>query len=252
MHALGLGTEKMEEDLKALFPEARVARADRDEISNREDMENLISRMENGEIDILIGTQMIAKGLDFPRLRFVGLALADIGFNLPDFRATERSFQLMTQMSGRAGRHGTTDENPGQVIIQTLNPDHPSLLYAPKGDFEGFAKWELEQRQQLNYPPFHRLAVVRFQGIDKAKVEEASRFVKNQLLRWTKDLKDVEILGPAEAPLARLRRQYRFHLLIKSGSVKTLTGLGQALISMQKDLKSGVRLSVDVDPLHLL
>lgn len=252
MQALGLGTEKIEQDLKELFPQAQIARADRDEISNREDMENLISRMENGEIDILIGTQMIAKGLDFPRLRFVGLALADIGFNLPDFRATERSFQLMTQMSGRAGRHGTTEENPGQVVIQTLNPEHPSLIYAPSGDFEGFATWELEQRQALNYPPFHRLAVVRIQATDKDKALQACQVVKNQLLKWTKDKAQVEILGPAEAPLARLRRQYRFHLLIKSGSVKMVTGLGQALISMQKDLKFGVRLSVDVDPLHLL
>ncbi len=252
MHPLGLGTEKIEADLRLLFPAANIARADRDEISNREEMEDLISRMETGEIDILIGTQMIAKGLDFPKLRFVGLALADIGFNLPDFRATERSFQLMTQMSGRAGRHGTTKENPGQVIIQTLNPDHPSLQFAPTGDFESFSAWELEQRKQLNYPPFHRLAVVRVQSTDKEKALQACEFIKAQLLRWTKDLADVEILGPAEAPLARIRRQFRFHLLIKSGSVKTLTGLGQALVSMQKDLKSGVRLSVDVDPLHLL
>lgn len=252
MQSLGLGTERIESDLRELFPTARIARADRDEISNREQMEQLITQMEAGEIDILIGTQMIAKGLDFPKLRFVGLALADIGFNMPDFRATERSFQLITQMSGRAGRHGSSIENPGRVIIQTLNPEHPSLLFAPQGDFEGFGNWELEQRQQLNYPPFHRLAVVRIQSSDKTKAEEAARFIKAQLARWTRENPSVEILGPAEAPLARIRRQYRFHLLIKSGSVKILTGLGQALIGLQKDLKSGVRISVDVDPLHLL
>lgn len=253
MHPLGMGTEKIETDLQTLFPQARIARADRDEISNREQMEEMISKMENGQIDILVGTQMIAKGLDFPRLKFVGLALADIGFNLPDFRSTERSFQLITQMSGRAGRHGTENEKPGQVVIQTLNPDHPSLLFAPKADFEGFAKWELEQREQLNYPPFHRMAVVRIQGADINKVEKTCSRVRAALVQWTKDPNlAAEILGPAQAPLARIKRQHRFHLLIKSRSVKTLTSLGQALISMQKDFDSGVRLSVDVDPLHLL
>lgn len=256
MKPLGLGTEQVEEDLKKLFPEARVARADRDEIQNREDFEDLVRDMEDRKIDLLVGTQMIAKGLDFPGLKFAGLVLADVGFNLPDFRATERSFQLLTQMSGRAGRHGATAEDPGRVLIQTYNPDHLSLHHAPTGDFEGFAEAELKQREALGYPPYGRLAVLRIQSLHQDRVwaagEQVRSWIERALQQRGIDQGLVEVLGPAEAPLARIRRQYRIHLLLKSGHSKILRWLCENVLVAKDKLPAGVKISVDIDPLHLL
>lgn len=253
---LGLGTEQIEEDLKKLFPDARVARADRDEIQNREDFENMVKDMEAREIDLLVGTQMIAKGLDFPGLKFAGLVLADIGFNLPDFRSTERSFQLLTQMSGRAGRHGATTEDPGRVLIQTYNPDHLSLTYAPKGDFVGFAEAELKHREALGYPPYGRLAVLRIQSLHQDRVWAAGESIRSWIERALKqrdiDVGLVEVLGPAEAPLARLRRQYRIHLLLKSRNSKVLRWLCENVLQGKDKLPAGVKIAVDIDPLNLL
>ncbi|PWU13652.1 MAG: primosomal protein N' [Bdellovibrio sp.] len=251
----GLGTEQIEEGLARLFPEARLARADRDEIQSRDQLEELIGRMEKGDIDILIGTQMIAKGLDFPRLRFAGLVLADIGFNLPEFRATERSFQLLTQMSGRAGRHGATADNPGRVLIQTYNPEHPSIEFAARGDYEGFAALELTHRKPLGYPPFQRLAVLRVQNLHRNRAWASALQIQRQLSEITQKTslqQRCEILGPAEAPLARLKRAYRFHILIKAENSKSLLWLCQRVLDRQKSLSPGTNLSVDIDPLHLL
>ncbi len=255
MTPLGVGTEKVEEDISALFPEHRVARADRDEIQNREDLESLVSQMENREIDILVGTQMIAKGLDFTHLTLVGLVLADVGFNLPDFRSTERSFQLITQVSGRAGRHIKLGEQPGQVFIQTLNPDHVSLQYAINADFEGFAKQEILSREQLCYPPHGKLASFRIQGTQLDRVQQASKLLAQraqQLKGRHTAYEKVEVLGPAEAPLAKLRGQFRYHLLLKSDSIKSLNPFCHQLLGDHGWVPPGVRVSVDVDPLHLL
>lgn len=255
MTPLGMGTELLEKELGQLFPEARIARADRDEVQSRMEMEELISKMENHEIDILIGTQMIAKGLDFPKLNLVGLVLADVGFNLPDFRATERSFQLITQVSGRAGRHVKPGEAPGQVIVQTYNPDHPALLFAQKHDYEGFAAQELQFREPLTYPPLGKLVSYRIQGIHLGKVQETARLLaqrakqlKTQNPRYT----NIEVLGPAEAPIAKLRGQFRYHLLLKGTEQRVLNAFCHQILGDQKWLETGTRISVDVDPLHLL
>lgn len=253
---LGLGTEQVEEDLRRVYPEARVARADRDEIQSRDDFEALVKDMEQKHIDILVGTQMIAKGLDFPDLKFAGLLLADVGFNLPDFRSTERSFQLLTQMSGRAGRHGATAEDPGQVLIQTFNPEHLSLQHAPVGDFVGFASAELKHREVLGYPPYGRLAVIRIQSLHEDRSWKASRMIAQWINKALKDrgLTEgaVEVLGPAEAPLARIRRQYRVHLLLKSKNAKLLRWLCQNVVGAQKQIPPGVKVAIDIDPLQLL
>lgn len=252
---LGLGTEKVEEDLRRLFPQARLARADRDEISSRAEMEDLISRMENSEIDILIGTQMIAKGLDFSNLRLVGLLLADISFNLPDFRATEKSFQLITQMSGRSGRHVKSDEAAGQVIIQTYNTQHESIVYAQKHDYLGFVQTELTHRQQLNYPPFHKLAALRVQAPDLEKVRNTSTQLLNraQLLREKFEaFRQIEILGPAPAPMAKLRNQFRYHLLLKCPQPRALNQFVRRLVGDSKWVQKQVKIAVDIDPLNLL
>jgi primosomal protein N' (replication factor Y) len=255
MTALGLGTEMLEKEMQKLFPEARIARADRDEINSRADLEELIEKMETREIDILVGTQMIAKGLDFSELNLVGLILADVGFNIPDFRSPERSFQLITQVSGRSGRHVAAGETPGQVIIQTYNPTHPSLQFATQHDFLGFAEQELSNRQSLLYPPFGRLISLRLQGSDLEKVQltarriaEASNSLKVQFSSYEK----IEILGPAQAPLSRVRGKYRYHLLLKGPDSKILNKLCRHLFSNEALILPGVRVSADVDPLNLL
>lgn len=255
MEKMGLGTELLEKDLAQLFPERRLARADRDEIQNRADLEDMIARMEASEIDILIGTQMIAKGLDFPRLKLVGLVLADIGFNMPDFRATERSFQLMTQMSGRSGRHVKEGESPGLVILQTFNTEHESLHFALNHDYEGFAAHEIVAREQLNYPPSGRLIGFRILCPDQGKARETARLLaqRAKTLQTRSELYlSLEILGPAEAPLAKLRNQYRFHLIIKGPQASTLNSFARRILGNEEWIPTSAKILVDVDPLNLL
>lgn len=255
MEALGLGTELVEQDLQKFFPGKRIARADRDEIQNREDLEDLIARMENGEIDILVGTQMIAKGLDFPKLKLVGLVLADIGFNLPDFRSTERSFQLITQMAGRSGRHVKEGESPGLVIVQTYNTEHESLKYALAHDFEGFATNEIAARKALHYPPGGRLISFRIQAAQMGRAHDfAARLASRARTLQSKveAYKELEILGPAEAALARLRNQFRFQLLVKGPRSAVLNAFARQVLGDGDWIPHNVRIMVDIDPMNLL
>lgn len=255
LEAIGLGTELLEKDLARLFPDKNIARADRDEIHTRADLEELISNMESGSIDILVGTQMIAKGLDFPKLKLVGLVLADVGFNLPDFRATERSFQLILQMSGRSGRHVKEGESPGYVIIQTFNAEHDSITFARNNDYEGFAKHELENRAALNYPPCGRLVSFRIQGTHLGKVEETAGLLARRahsLKAQFPQYASVEVLGPAEAALAKLRGQFRYHLLIKSSQNAVVNPFSRQVLGDQSWVPTGVKILVDIDPMSLL
>lgn len=255
LEAIGLGTELIEKDLARLFPQARLARADRDEITNRSELEELVEKMENFEIDLLVGTQMIAKGLDFPKLKLVGLVLADVGFNLPDFRATERSFQLITQMSGRAGRHVQPGEQPGQVIIQTYNTTHESIQHAINHDFESFAKEELQTREALHYPPVGRLAGFRIQGAKAAQVQKISQLLAHRCLllkNQNVSYQNIEVLGPAEAPLSRLKNQFRYHLLVKCPQAQLLNKFCRQVLGTEDWIESGVKISVDMDPMNLL
>ncbi len=255
MRAVGLGTEQVEKDLQRLFPEARVKRADRDEIQNRQDLEELIRDMESGETNFLVGTQMIAKGLDFPLLHTVGLVLADIGFNIPDFRSPERSYQLITQVSGRAGRHVKPGEEPGQVLIQTYNPDHPSLIAAFKQDFESLAEEELRTRQELGYPPFGRLASLRIQSSHQHRAFETSQLIGNRarsLQGHAQIYNSIEVLGPCESPMAKLRNKYRFQMLLKCKDPRHLNKFCYQLLGDESWIPNGVKVSIDVDPLNLL
>jgi len=254
---MGLGTEKVEEDLKLLFPEARVARADRDEIQSRAEMEELITNMENHEIDILVGTQMIAKGLDFPKLNLVGLVLADVGFNLPDFRATEKSFQLIAQMSGRSGRH--VDQSSGEVgsvVVQTYNTTHDSLTYAQNHDYLGFVEHELRCREPLHYPPYQKMIVFRIQSMTSDLAQSTAQMVKSRLTaiiqKFESHFTGVEVLGPAFAPLSKLKNQYRLHIIIKGAQPKALNALARQMLADEKWIPSQVRVIVDVDPTSLL
>ncbi len=256
LSALGLGTELIETDLKKLFPDSVIARADRDEIQNRQDMEDLISDMESEKINILIGTQMIAKGLDFPKLNLVGLVLADVGFNLPDFRATEKSFQLITQMSGRSGRHVTELSSAGKVIVQTYNPDHESLTFSKNHDFLGFVQNELTARSPLSYPPYQKMISFRIQSMSQELAQNTVQLIKTRALtlqqKFSDHFKDVQILGPAAAPLAKLKNNYRYHMIIKSEKSSLLNLFARRILADQKWIPSKVKLVVDVDPVNLL
>jgi primosomal protein N' (replication factor Y) len=252
---LGMGTEQIELEIERLFPFARIARADRDEITSREDMERLIHAMENHEIDILIGTQMIAKGLDFPKLTAVGIIMADIGIHMPDFRASERGFQLITQVSGRAGRHLNKDEGAGQVIIQTMNPQHSCIQMALKADYEAFADFELQSRMELGYPPYGRLLLLRIQGRDLDKVRTTCRgaLIRCEYLKEkVESYSDIVVLGPAEAPLSRIKNLYRFHLIFKGVSPSKLNSFCRQVLGTEDWVDTGVRLIPDVDPQNLL
>lgn len=245
---LGMGTEQVEEDLKKLFPSARVLRVDRDEIDSRAKLDEFVEKMQNLEVDFLVGTQMIAKGLDFQKLTLVGIVLADIGFNIPDFRAGEKSFQLLTQVSGRSGRH-----EPGRVLIQTYRPDHPSLVHAMRYQTEEFLNQELVQRQELSYPPYTRMACLRLSGLDQKKVLSASREIAKTLrdIQQQQPQYQLHILGPAPAPLLKIRNKFRYQILLKSASFKDLHAFTQYVMNLEKKY-SGVKILIDVDPHNLL
>ncbi len=254
--SLGLGTEQLESDLQILFPDKSIARADRDEITSREDIEDLVQRMENGEIDILIGTQMIAKGLDFPNLNLVGIVNADVGLHLPDFRAAERGFQIITQVSGRAGRHTQKGELPGKVVIQAYSPEHPAITCAKKTEYENFAAEELQNRKELLYPPFGRMAVIRISSSKLDKVQLVSQQVAERgrelLRRFPTSYGEVELLGPSEYPLARLRNQHRYQVLIKGHKSQVINTFIRQLMGDRKWVVSQVKVHVDIDPLNML
>ncbi len=241
--AIGIGTEKIEEEIKKIFPEAKTIRLDRDEIYNRQTLESAIEAVESGQADILIGTQMIAKGLDFPKLTLVGILLADIGFNFPDFRTAERNFQLLSQVSGRPGRHTKN----GEVIIQTYNPEYSSLMFAQRNDYEGFAEQELMNRKELSYPPFGRLASVRMQSLDLSKVKKAVSIIERNSLALQKKSPPIMVLGPIAAPVFKLKNKYRYQMLIKSSSAKTVRQFCKYLFE-ETELPSGVQVHIDIDP----
>lgn len=253
VESIGLGTEQIESSLMQMFPDKVIARADRDEISKRSELEDLISRMESGEIDILVGTQMIAKGLDFPKLMMVGLALADIGMNMPDFRASERIFQLLTQVSGRAGRHS---DDGGNVVIQTYNPEHSGLVSSLNADYEGFAEKELDERKAYSYPPFGKLALVKLtaKSFDQAEKLGALVYERASKLKASSDrYANIQLLGPCPAPLVKIRNTFRYQLLLKAPVESALQSFCyQFLSDPKKWAPSGTKVQIDVDPLSML
>jgi primosomal protein N' (replication factor Y) len=242
----GFGTERVEAEVKKAFPDARVARLDRDAIRRRGALGSLLSRFRDGEIDVLVGTQMIAKGHDFPRVTLVGVVSADVGLGLADFRASERTFQLLTQVAGRAGR----GEQPGEAIIQTLYGTHYSIQLACRQDFQGFYHRELKFRQAMRYPPLVSLVntVVRSRTFSGA-MDDAADIVQ-KLRQADDDRGELRILGPAPAPLGKLRGEYRAQLLIKGTNRKRMREALQAALASRPELRR--RIVVDVDPLSVL
>ena len=243
---VGLGTEKVEEEMKAKFPGARIGRMDLDTTRKQGSHEDIITRFRNHEIDLLVGTQMIAKGHDFPGVTLVGIVGADTGLALPDFRSSEKVFQLLVQVAGRAGRA----EKEGIIYLQTFNPDHAAIQAAQRHDTGGFWKNELELRQALNYPPFCRLAILMYQSPDEKKAREAAEKV-GQLLDKAAPAYQVQVLGPAPAAMFKLQSNYRFQILLKAAKASSIRQLIQNLDS-RMTVPSGVLRVVDIDPQSML
>lgn len=247
----GTGTQRVEREVRRVFPEARISRMDRDATGGRHAYQRILGGLARGEIDILVGTQMIAKGHDFPRITLVGVVSADITLGLPDFRAAERTFQLLTQVAGRAGRGDT----PGEVFVQTYAPQHYAVQRAQTHDFIGFYTEEITYRRQLGYPPVARLAAVRFDARDPQAVEQFSQAYANLLRPYLQQTDGVAMLGPAPAALAKLKDRYRWHLLLKAPTARGLHQLleqGSDALRRAEVPRNGVHLSIDVDPVNLL
>ena len=244
---LGAGSEKVEERLQAAFPTARIGRLDRDTVRGRHDFERVLNQLDSGEIDLLVGTQMVAKGHDIHGVTLVGVVGADFALGLPDFRAAERTFQLLTQVAGRAGR-GTI---PGKVILQTYYPEHYAIQFAQKHDFLGFAEKELQFRKWMHYPPFSSVANVL---VRSHKLDQALRYA-GTIGQWFQKTRheDVRVMGPAPAPITRLKRDYRYHFVLKAASREKLNATLRAMVAHagSEDVPR-TNLVVDVDALSLM
>jgi primosomal protein N' (replication factor Y) (superfamily II helicase) len=252
----GYGTERLQSALAELMPTARIERMDSDTSGRKGARADILAALRSGEIDVLVGTQMITKGFDFPGVTLAAVIFADASLNLPDFRSAERTFQLLTQVAGRAGR----GERPGRVIIQTYAPHHYSVRAAREQDYARFIRRELELRHELSYPPFAKLAMVRIEGEDPEAVSRVATAAAHALsraadaYRRTASPDIIRVLGPAPAPIERIKKRYRWQVMVKS---ENLTALRTALSAMKTTLarrarESEVYLSIDIDPVRML
>ena len=247
VYFLGTGSEKLEELLHGTFPQARIARLDRDTVRGHEDFERTLNALNEGELDLIVGTQMIAKGHDIHGVTLVGVVGADVALGLPDFRAAERTFQLLTQVAGRAGR----GQSPGKVILQTYFQEHYAVQFAARHDFAGFYEKELQFRSWMHYPPYSALANVI---VRSAKLDEALQW-SGQLGKWFDAARHegVRVLGPAAAPIVRLKRDYRYHFVLKSPSREKLNTTLRAMLAHATQQKiPRTQVIVDVDALWLM
>jgi primosomal protein N' (replication factor Y) len=244
----GVGTEQVEREVAETFVSARIARMDVDTTSAKWSHHEILGRVERREVDILLGTQMIAKGLDFPNVTLVGVVHADVAMNLPDFRASERTFQLLTQVAGRAGR----GERAGLVFVQTALPHHYAIRCALSHDYDGFAERELAERAPPRYPPHTRLINVVVSGTDERVVQDAAA----DAAAWTQAAlagHPVELTGPAPCPIDRIRGRWRWHFLLRSTAAAPLGAIARLLLTRYRPpRRSALRLIVDRDPVSLL
>jgi primosomal protein N' (replication factor Y) len=248
LRSQGAGTERVEDQIRTLFPGAAIDRMDSDTTSRKGDSERILGRLDLGEIDILVGTQMITKGHDFPGITLVGVINADASLNLPDFRAAERTFQMLTQVAGRGGR----GQQPGRVIVQTFNPGNYAVRRAQTHDYYGFYGEELPLRRQLGYPPFSRLVGLHFSSLKK---EEGKSAVARIGIRARKAAAAaaggrVKVIGPAESPLAKIRGRHRWQLLLKGKDNRLLRAVAQDIMTAAG--RDGLEIQVDVDPINFL
>ena len=250
---VGVGTQEVESQLKVEFPAARVLRLDRDSASTKDELETILDTFASGEGDILIGTQMVAKGHDFAKVTLVGMILADMGLHVPDFRAAEKSLQLLLQVSGRAGRSSAS----GEVVVQTFNPEHRVFralsTYAGLDSYSQFLEVDLLEREALGYPPFGELVLMRFDGLDDHQVRDAANAVAQALSRV--DATYLQVLGPVTSFYSRVRGRYRYHVLLKSKSrehlSKSIQWIWDIWISKRLEHQYKTRLSLDVSPISM-
>ena len=243
----GMGTERVADAIAEQFPEATVSRLDRD-VASGANIEKELARMSKREVDILVGTQMVTKGHDFPHVTLVGVLCADTGLSMPDFRASEKTFQLLTQVSGRAGR----GEREGRVIIQSYRTDHIAVAAAEAHDYKRFYDSEIESRRELGYPPLGHLVAVRLDGKNGAAVSARARELAGAIRSRRPDDSALEILGPTEAPLGRLKGRVRWHFWLRAPSRGLLRAALAVIEGPMASREGGVRVSVDVDPISAL
>ncbi|MBI9105915.1 MAG: primosomal protein N' [Spirochaetales bacterium] len=244
----GFGTEMIELELNTLFPKLRIERVDTDSVKEKGSLKDRLQRFKNGEIDILLGTQMVAKGLNFPGVKLVGIVLADTGLHLPDFRAYERTFNLIVQVSGRAGRYFPD----GKVMIQTYKPENEAIRMAADGMLESFYRREIEIRQELGFPPFGRLFRLVFRGKNEERViASAEDFAFRFDIDGLPEDSNTEVLGPAECPLSMISGNFRYQIIIRTDNFKPVHSLFKGALA-QYNLPSGVYIEADVDPVSLL
>jgi primosomal protein N' (replication factor Y) len=243
--ALGSGTERVEDWVRRRFPEAVVARMDSDTMLKRESYEKVLSAVRCGDVDILVGTQMIAKGLDFPNVTLVGVVSADTGLFQPDFRAAERTFQTLSQVAGRAGR----GKLKGLVVFQTLCAQSDPVMRAAQLDYEGFITSELDARRTLSYPPFGRLVRIVVEARQLAAAAKRAREIADNLRSAAAEF---SVLGPAAAPLSRVRSRFRVHVLVKAHTVPGFAAVRRLLDGLEGTGDRTLRVLVDVDPVSLM
>ncbi len=244
---LGSGTQRMEETVVDTFRDVKIFRLDQDSSRKKGASYDLLEKMKEGDIDVLLGTQMVAKGFDFPNVSVVGVLLADIGINMPDFRAAERVFALLTQVAGRCGR----GDKPGRVIVQTVNDEHPLFAFLKNHDYEGFYRGEIETRRALGYPPFTRIARLLVRGVSEPRVAKTADLLGTELRRLAADSHAAaEILGPSPAPLAKISNNHRWHLIVKSSDMDG----ARDIIRRARDAVQArdVYLEIDMDPFDMM
>jgi primosomal protein N' (replication factor Y) len=247
MRFLGTGTQRLEQQVRAKFPEASVLRMDSDSMRKPGSHDVALESFRHGEVEILLGTQMIAKGLDFPRVTLVGVIDADTILHQPDLRAAERTFQLISQVAGRTGR----SHRGGRVLVQSSSPTEPAIVMAAEHDYLGFAKRELEHRRQMLSPPFQHLTRVILRGENEAVVEQHAQQMATVLQETIESEElSIRVLGPAVAPIARLKGRYRYHFQLAASDLESLRQLWRAT-SEKMPKSSSVEFVVDVDPLNM-
>lgn len=238
----GAGTERILEEVEALFPNANVAKLDRESVKTMDEYREILEKVRSQKIDILVGTQMIAKGHDLPNVTLVGVLNCDIGLHMPDFRAAEKTFQLLLQAGGRAGR----DEKPGKVIFQTFTPNHPAIKCALKRDYTSFAEAELKTRAELGYPPYKKILRI----LSQSENQTEGLALLNEMAQIVNTLTNVTVLGPAPCPIEKIKKHFRFHLLCKADKSTELLSLVNIL--KKTKWKKSIKVSFDIDPQDML
>ena len=244
----GSGTQKVEEELMSFFPDARIVRMDLDTTSGVDSHFDILDGFQKGKYDILLGTQMVAKGLDFPDVTLVGIISADTELLQPDFRSEERTFRLLVQAAGRSGRH-----RPGEVVVQTYNPHHKVFDFVKMNDYEGFFRRTVQYRKVLNYPPFGRIILIRISSSIENSAAEASALLSKRIKR-----DEFTILGPSPALLAKVKRRFYYNMLIKTGLLpfNKLAEIKKDLITLKSDLlkeigSKDIAIEIDIDPITM-